>query len=64
MPAVSPRLHPNQLKFYLLSQKVLHPSEALARQIPSESSSNFKLLLESEESKLLWGDLLDGHVNN
>ena len=39
--------------YNLLSQKVRQPSDARARQIPSESSSNFKLLLESEESRLL-----------
>ena len=46
----------------LLSQKVLQSSEARARQIPSESSSSFRLLPEpepeSEESRLLCGDLL------
>ena len=46
----------------LLSQNVLQSSEALARQMPSESSSSLRLLPEpepeSEESRLLCGDLL------
>ena len=46
----------------LLSQNVLQSSDALARQIPSESSRSFRLLPEPEpessESRLLCGDLL------
>ena len=46
----------------LLSQNVLQSSDARARQMPSESSSSFRLLPEPEpessESRLLCGDLL------